>query len=68
MKIANKWLLWMGVNLFPLYIYQRIPMIAMSETLGNDFIKNYTIVYVIACLAVTVLIAKFYKYWQIKLK
>jgi hypothetical protein len=68
MKIDNKWLLWMGVNLFPLYIYQRIPMIAMRETLGNDFIKNYTIVYVIACLAITVLIAKFYKYWQIKLK
>jgi hypothetical protein len=67
-QINNKWLLWMGVNLFPLYIYQRIPMIAIREILGNNFIKNYTIVYVIASLAITLLIANYYKHWQIKLK
>lgn len=30
-KISNSILCWLGINLFPLYIYQRIPMILLSK-------------------------------------
>jgi hypothetical protein len=67
-KVGNKLLLWLGVNLFPLYIYQRIPMLAMQEILGSDFIQNYTAIYIIVCLAITCLFARCYRHWQIKLR
>jgi len=38
-EIGNKFLVWLGVNLFPLYIYQRLPMILLSTFLtSNPFI------------------------------
>ena len=64
-QIGNSWLQWFGTNLFPLYIYQRIPMIALQVTLGDEFLSQYPILYLIICLLITCLIAKYYKYWSI---
>lgn len=63
-QIGNSWLQWFGTNLFPLYIYQRIPMIALQVTLGDEFLSQYPILYLIICLLITCLIARYYKYWS----
>ncbi len=64
-KIGNSWLQWFGTNLFPLYIYQRIPMIVLQTTLGDVFLSHYPIIYLITCLIITCLIARYYKYWSL---
>ena len=64
-RIGNKWLQWCGINLFPLYIYQRLPMIALQAILGNDFLSNYPVIYLVTCLLITCLVAEYYKYWEI---
>lgn len=66
-RINNKALIWCGKNLFPLYIYQRIPMILLSTVGGGIFVCNYPVLYTTLCLAITLLITYLYKYWAIKL-
>lgn len=66
-KVNSKALTWLGQNLFPLYIYQRIPMIILSSIGGGVFVLDFPILYVISCLVITIMIAFFYKYWSIKL-
>lgn len=64
-RIGNKWLQWCGTNLFPLYIYQRIPMIALSALLGTGIVSAYPIIYLAICLIISCIIAHYYKYWSI---
>ena len=64
--VGNAFLNWCGSHLFPLYIYQRLPMIVMLECLGKDFVKGYPILFVIMGLVITCGIAHFYRYWSIK--
>lgn len=66
-KINNSALIWAGKNLFPLYIYQRIPMIIFSTICEGSFVSTYPVLYTTICLLVTILFAHFYKYWAIKL-
>ena len=67
-NINNKVLIWLGKHLFPLYIYQRIPMIIFA-TIGNGIlIRTSPLLYVISCTIFTLLIAYFYKYWRISIK
>lgn len=66
-EINSKILMWCGANLFPLYIYQRIPMIVLSEVGHGKLVCTYPVLYIYGCLIVTVLIAFFYKYWAVKL-
>ena len=66
-RIGNKALFWFGSNLFPLYIYQRMPMIVIRHLAGDMFLCNYPYLYVVACFLMTCIIAWGYKYWQIKL-
>lgn len=66
-KTGNGLLYWMGINLFPIYVYQRIPMIAIKSTLGDAWICSYPYLFMVLCCAITMLIAYFYKYWQVKL-
>lgn len=54
--INNRILSWCGKNLFMLYVYQRIPMIALS-TLFPYFVRLHPYIYVTCCLAVTLLFA-----------
>lgn len=65
-KIGNKWLQWCGTNLFPLYIYQRLPMIALLVLLGNDFVSSYPIVFLVMSIIITCIIARYYKYWSVR--
>lgn len=62
--VENSWLQWLGSNLFPLYIYQRIPMIALPVVIGDVMFK-YPITNLICCVLITCLIATNYKYWRI---
>ena len=67
LKVNNAVLIWSGKNLFPLYIYQRIPMIILSSICGGAFVASYPVLYTFACLLITLLFAHFYKYWAVKL-
>lgn len=66
-KINSPVLRWCGKNLFPLYIYQRIPMIVLSSIGGGLFVAEHPIIFTVICLLVTVLFTMLYKYIAIKL-
>lgn len=66
--ISNFILCWLGIHLFPLYIYQRLPMVVLSQIKEGWLPFNHPYLFVTACLAITIIIAKFYKHWQIHLK
>lgn len=66
-KTGNIVLSWLGVNLFPIYIYQRIPMIAIAELAGVRFVCNYPYVFIVSCFVITCLIVWGYKFWRIKI-
>lgn len=61
-KIENRSLIWLGRNLFPLYIYQRIPMIALLAIADGALVVEYPYLYVILSLVFTLLIAFGYKH------
>ncbi len=65
-KINNLALIWAGKNLFPLYIYQRVPMILFSTIGGGSFVASHPSLYTSLCLLITILIAHLYKFWTIK--
>lgn len=69
MKISlrNPLLLWFGVSLFPLYIYQRLPMIGLNYLGGTELIGGHPFLYVLACFLITMGICYLYKYWKISL-
>ena len=66
-KIGNKALLWLGVNLFPLYIYQRMPMMVMRELVGSEWLAANPYFFVVICLGGMLLISGLYKYMKISL-
>lgn len=66
-KVGNPILHWMGNRLFPIYIYQRVPMIFFSMVFGRQFAHDNWIVYVFLCSFVTVLIAWLYPYFEVDL-
>ncbi len=66
-KTGNAVLMWLGMNVFPIYIYQRIPMIAIGNLAGGDFVCNYPYVFVFVCSIATLIIAWGYQYWKVKL-
>ena len=53
-KVGNKALIWCGTKLFPLYIYQRIPMIFLSKFDGGAFISQHPFAYVWTCFLITI--------------
>lgn len=66
-KINSHILLWCGKNLFPLYIYQRVPMIILSSVNDGAFAADYPFLFTSTCMLITVLITLGYKYIAIKL-
>lgn len=64
LSIYNSFLKWCGANLFPIYIYQRLPMILIPSAI----ITGFPIIYILLCFIITLIIAYFYKYWKITLK
>lgn len=67
-RISNSILIWLGIHLFPLYIYQRIPMIVFCHTFNGILPSTYPYIYISICLIVTCIIAHFYKYWTISFR
>lgn len=65
--ISNPILEWVGKNLFPMYIYQRLPMIILQDEY-ESFTGNHPVFFVAISLIVTIVITLFYKYWQVSLK
>lgn len=55
-KINVKWLKWGGQKLFPLYIYQRLPMLVIA-TISPIFIKSHPLLYILMSAVTTILIA-----------
>lgn len=66
-SINSKMLKWCGENLFPLYIYQRIPMSIIENACPQLLQQPYTHIYVILCILVTFVIAKFYPLIKVEL-
>jgi len=60
-KVGNKALIWCGTKLFPIYIYQRIPMIVLSRYDDGTFVSQHPFAYVWTCLLITIIIAFFYR-------
>ena len=56
-NIKNKALEWAGSNLFPLYIYQRLPMMILNRT---EYMKNNPYIFFIISLVLTIIIAIIY--------
>ena len=50
-------LVWMGAHLFPIYIYQRIPMNVLSAWHGGELVRTWPFVFVGVSLVVTAVIA-----------
>ena len=64
-SVCNRPLVWLGSHLFPIYIYQRIPMLIFCE---SGLLVDFPLFPLcMLCLAITLLIAYGYKYWQITL-
>ena len=65
---GNGFLYWAGASVFPIYIYQRLPMRALRHWAGDAWVGANPYVFILLCTGITGVIACFYKYWQIKLK
>ena len=57
---------WCGSHLFPIYIYMRIPMM-LIEHQQPELTKTQPAFFILISLAVTLVIASLYRFWQIKL-
>ena len=67
-KVGNRFLYWAGACVFPIYIYQRLPMRALRHWAGDAWIVTNPYLFILLCVAITGIIACLYKHWQIKLK
>lgn len=64
--IQNSLLGFLGRNLFPLYIYQRIPMLLLSEFDNGTWAAQWPAVYVMLSLFLTLLLVLLYRYIEVK--
>lgn len=66
-KIDNCFLRWCGEQLFPLYIYQRIPMMIFASCLPIWMLKEQLVVYVTICFVSALIITYLYSFFRISL-
>lgn len=66
-NISGIILQWLGKNLFPLYIYQRIPMIVLSSISGGIFCVQYPYFFIIASALLTLPFVWWYKNFKFNL-
>lgn len=67
-NIGNRFLSWCGAQLFPMYIYQRIPMMIMAAIGPMYFLNRMPILFLAVSLIFTFLISLSYKYWRISIE
>lgn len=65
-KTRNAFLYWAGINVFPIYIYQRLPMRALQHWAGNQWICTSPYLFITICAFVSGCIVVLYKYWRIR--
>ena len=65
-SVDNNCLRWFGKNLFPVYIYMRLPMMFIEHKYP-EMIALAPTMFIALSLLVTITIAYFYRYWQVKL-
>ena len=63
-RVGNRWLYWLGNGLFPLYVFQRLPMIAFFEGTKGSFVYGHPALFLILSFIVTVLITLLYLYFS----
>lgn len=61
-RIENRHLCWLGKNLFPIYIYQRIPMIALLAVADGWFVAEHQYLYVVISFLITLGLGYAYKH------
>lgn len=66
-KTGNRFLFWAGACVFPIYIYQRLPMRAFRHWAGDAWVSANPYLFMLACMVVTGIIACLYRHWQVKL-
>lgn len=69
-KIGNKAINWCGEHLFPIYMYQGL-FYQMLFNIGGEehtFAVWSPFLFTLASIALTVILAKFYHLWEVKLK
>ena len=66
-EVKSAVLAWMGAHLFPIYIYQRIPMNAMEYWKDGVIVGEHPVVFVLVAVAATGTIAALYRKWEVKL-
>ena len=67
-KLGNAAIVWLGKHVFPLYIYQRIPMLVLSKWFDGHMSGNYLCVYMCCCILTTLAIAVGYRSFEVKFK
>lgn len=67
-KTGNQFLYWAGLCVFPIYIYQRLPMRTIHYWVGKTWICENPFLFTVVCILVTGCIVWGYKHWQIKLR
>lgn len=67
-NLCSPVMIWSGRHLFPLYIYQRLPMMIFAHYLGADFVRHHVFMFEFFCLSSTVLIAFAYPWWQLRIR
>ena len=65
-SVRSRLLEWMGgAKLFPMYIYQRLPMFLILSFFP-DFVKNHSNLYILSSFAITCMISYCYKHVSLK--
>lgn len=65
-RIRNKWLIWCGTSLFPIYIYQRLPLILIWKSAGDTWLCANPNLYIAICFVLTLGLTLIYnKYLRI---
>ena len=65
-KLGNPILCWMGKNLFPLYIYQRLPMMLMAS-LYPSIVFHHPILFMFTSTLASAILAHAYKFIKVTL-
>lgn len=65
-SIGNPFLSWTGTHLFPIFIYMRLPMIFMQHQ-TPALVGTFPALFILISLAVTLLIARVYRFFEIRL-
>lgn len=64
-KVGNTILYWLGKNLFPLYIYQRIPMFIFASINDGIIASQYHYLYILICAIITIIFGKVFRFLSI---